>query len=75
MRVRVGIGPTSPQTSTSFWARRWSCSRPPASRSWPSATAPKLVIVNRDPTDMDDMADLVLNTEIGPVMGAVAPPD
>jgi NAD-dependent deacetylase len=35
----------------------------------------KLVIVNRDPTDMDDMADLVLNTEIGPVMGAVAPPD
>ena len=35
----------------------------------------KLVIVNRDPTDMDDMADLVLNTEIGPVMSAVAPPD
>jgi NAD-dependent deacetylase len=35
----------------------------------------KLVIVNRDPTDMDDMADLVLNTEIGPVMTAVAPPD
>jgi NAD-dependent deacetylase len=35
----------------------------------------RLVIVNRDPTDMDDMADLVLNTEIGPVMTAVAPPD
>jgi NAD-dependent deacetylase len=33
----------------------------------------KLVIVNRDPTDMDDMADLVLNTEIGPTMSAVAP--
>ncbi len=33
----------------------------------------KLVIVNREPTDMDDMADLVLNTEIGPVMTAVAP--
>jgi NAD-dependent deacetylase len=35
----------------------------------------KLVIVNRDPTDMDDMADLVLNTEIGPLMMAVAPAD
>ena len=35
----------------------------------------RLVIVNRDPTDMDDMADLVLNTDIGPVMTAVAPAD
>ncbi|HEX4505661.1 MAG TPA: Sir2 family NAD-dependent protein deacetylase [Alphaproteobacteria bacterium] len=35
----------------------------------------RLVIVNRDPTDMDDMADLVLNTDIGPVMSRVAPPD
>jgi NAD-dependent deacetylase len=35
----------------------------------------KLVIVNRDPTDMDAMADLVLNTEIGPLMTAVAPAD
>jgi NAD-dependent deacetylase len=35
----------------------------------------RLVIVNRDPTDMDDMADLVLNTDIGPVMSAVAPVD
>jgi NAD-dependent deacetylase len=34
-----------------------------------------LVIVNRDPTDMDDIADLVLNTDIGPVMTAVAPAD
>jgi NAD-dependent deacetylase len=33
----------------------------------------KLVIVNRDPTDMDDIADLVLNTEIGPIMSAVSP--
>ena len=32
----------------------------------------RLVIVNRDPTGMDDMADLVLNTNIGPVMSAVA---
>ncbi len=35
----------------------------------------RLVIVNRDPTDMDDFADLVLNTDIGPVMTAVAPTD
>jgi NAD-dependent protein deacetylase/lipoamidase len=35
----------------------------------------KLVIVNREPTDIDDMADLVLNTDIGPVMTAVAPAD
>lgn len=28
----------------------------------------KLVIVNRDPTDQDDMADLVLHAEIGPTL-------
>jgi NAD-dependent deacetylase len=28
----------------------------------------KLAIVNRDPTDLDPYADLVLNTEIGPLM-------
>jgi NAD-dependent deacetylase len=31
----------------------------------------KLVIVNRDPTELDDLADLVLNREIGPTMGDV----
>lgn len=31
----------------------------------------KLVIVNRDPTDLDYLADLVLNTEIGETLGAV----
>ena len=25
-----------------------------------------LVIVNREPTDLDDLADLVINAEIGP---------
>jgi NAD-dependent deacetylase len=30
----------------------------------------KLVIVNREPTELDDMADLVLNTELGPTLGA-----
>lgn len=30
----------------------------------------KLVIVNRDPTDLDDMADLVLNSELGATLGA-----
>ena len=30
----------------------------------------KLVILNRDPTDQDAMADLVLNLEIGPTLSA-----
>ena len=30
----------------------------------------KLVIVNREPTDLDHMADLVLHTELGPTLGA-----
>lgn len=29
----------------------------------------KLVIINREPTDLDGMADLVLNREIGPTLG------
>jgi NAD-dependent deacetylase len=32
----------------------------------------KLAILNRDPTDLDDYADLVVNSEIGPVLGEVA---
>ncbi len=31
----------------------------------------KLVIINRDPTELDDIADLVLNREIGPTLGEV----
>jgi len=34
----------------------------------------KLAIVNREPTDMDGFADLVLHAEIGPVMTSVAQP-
>ncbi|MGI9332911.1 MAG: SIR2 family NAD-dependent protein deacylase [Gammaproteobacteria bacterium] len=30
----------------------------------------KLVIVNREPTDQDELADLVVHDEIGPVLGA-----
>ena len=29
-----------------------------------------LVIVNREPTDLDDLADLVINAEIGPALDA-----
>ena len=29
-----------------------------------------LVIVNREPTDLDDLADLVINAEIGPTLDA-----
>ena len=31
-----------------------------------------LVIINRDPTELDNIADLVLNVEIGPVLGRLA---
>ncbi len=31
----------------------------------------RMVIINRDPTDLDHLADLVLNLEIGPTLGAV----
>lgn len=31
----------------------------------------RLVIINREPTDLDYMADLALHTEIGPTLGAV----
>jgi NAD-dependent deacetylase len=34
----------------------------------------KLAIVNREPTDLDGLADLVLNEGIGPVISALAPP-
>jgi NAD-dependent deacetylase len=33
----------------------------------------QLVILNREPTDQDDIADLVLHDEIGPVMSSVVP--
>jgi NAD-dependent deacetylase len=29
----------------------------------------RLVIINREPTDLDGLADLVLNNEIGPTLG------
>jgi NAD-dependent deacetylase len=37
------------------------------------ANGARLVIVNREPTDMDRLADLVLHDEIGPVMTAAVP--
>ena len=33
----------------------------------------RLAIVNRDPTDLDQIADLVLHDEIGPALSAAAP--
>ena len=33
----------------------------------------RLVIINRDPTPLDQVADLVLHTEIGPTLSAVIP--
>jgi NAD-dependent deacetylase len=31
----------------------------------------RLVIINRDPTDLDQIADLVLNLEIGPTLASL----
>jgi NAD-dependent deacetylase len=33
----------------------------------------KLAIVNREPTDQDSLADLVLNDEIGPTLNEAVP--
>ena len=55
-------------TCSSCSAARWWSIRRPAFRSWPSATASRLVIVNREPTDQDELADLVINAEIGATM-------
>jgi NAD-dependent deacetylase len=35
----------------------------------------RLVIVNREPTEYDGIADLVINDEIGPTLSAVVPLD
>lgn len=35
----------------------------------------RLAIINRDPTDLDDLADLVLNLEIGATLGAITESD
>jgi NAD-dependent deacetylase len=35
----------------------------------------RLVILNRDPTPLDPLADLVLNAEIGPTLAAVVDPE
>jgi NAD-dependent deacetylase len=35
----------------------------------------RLVIVNREPTEQDDMADLVIHDEIGPTLGAAVEVD
>jgi NAD-dependent deacetylase len=34
----------------------------------------RLVILNREPTDLDGIADLVLNAEIGPTLSEVVGP-
>jgi NAD-dependent deacetylase len=38
------------------------------------ANGAKLAIVNREPTDQDRFADLVIHDSIGPIMSAIAPP-
>jgi NAD-dependent SIR2 family protein deacetylase len=53
---------------------RWSPKTRAASRilipsAWKENGA-TLVIVNREPTDLDDLADLVIHAEIGPTLDA-----
>ena len=57
-----------PPTCSSCWAARWWSIRRPASRCMAKRNGARLVIVNREPTDQDDMADLVINAEIGATM-------
>jgi NAD-dependent deacetylase len=35
----------------------------------------RLAIINREPTPFDDLADIVLHDEIGPILSAVVPPN
>jgi len=35
----------------------------------------RLVIINREPTEQDDFADLVIHDDIGPILSAAVPPD
>ena len=55
-------------TSSYPSARRWWSIPPPASPPLRSGAGAGLVILNREPTDFDDIADLVLHREIGPTL-------
>ena len=47
------------------WDRRWSFIRRPGFLHWRKRTARRLVIVNREPTPLDGIADVVLHAGIG----------
>ena len=51
--------------------RRFRSIRPPAFLRSQRKNGASLVILNREPTDLDSLADLVLNMEIGPTLGGV----
>ncbi len=48
--------------------RRWWSGRLPASRCVAKRNGARLVIINRDPTEFDDIADLVMHHDIGDVL-------
>ena len=58
-------------TCSSCSARRCPCSRPPAFPVRAKRKGAALVIINRDPTEMDELADLVIHASIGETMGRV----
>ena len=53
------------------WVRRWLFIPPLGCRLPPGKPELKLVIINRDPTDFDHVADLVINRSLGETLGEV----
>ena len=61
---------TRPPICSSSPARRWWSIRPPAFPELAKHNGATLVIINREPTGLDAIADLVLNRSIGETLGA-----
>ena len=64
------------QPATSSWpsARPWSSIRPPRFPTLAKRNGAKLVIINREPTELDEAADLVIHGEIGQIFGRFVSP-
>ena len=59
----------SPPICSSCSARRWWCIRPPGFPELAKRNGATLVIVNREPTGLDQLADLVIHEPIGDTLG------
>ena len=56
-------------------ARRWWCGLRRDFRSMAKRNGAALVIINREPTEFDDLADLVVHNDIGDALGPSSPTD